>query len=105
MKRHSYSIVGALFSAAVLIGTFVGASAPVGGSTLNLLPTSTSVKFVNVACTDNYDCATITATVSLEAVTGLLVTPTGSVSFNNAEYGPLGTATLSTCLLGLPSIL
>ncbi len=76
-------MAGALFSAALLGGTFVGARAPVGGSTLNLLPTTTSVKYVDVACSNPYGCAT--ATVTLEAVSGLLVTPSGTVTFTDED--------------------
>ncbi len=50
----------------------------------------------------------ITATVSMVDLNGVLITPSGSVAFSvGSSNGPVkvGTASLSNCLLGLPSIL
>lgn len=91
-------------------GLFIGvlaSTAPTGAATLPLLSTTT----VASVAPATGDVTTATATVSLELVGGLLVTPSGEVTFTEYANGylegsrvTLAPVPLSRCLLGLPAL-
>jgi hypothetical protein len=103
MRLLSGKAAALAMGAGLFMGTMAGA-APVSAATLPLLTTTTTVSVAPAAGIPE----TATATVSLELVKGLLITPSGSVTFvesNDGSVVPLGSAPLSKCLLGLPSLL
>jgi hypothetical protein len=105
MKFLGYKAAAVAMGAGLTLGTMAGLAPSAGAALLPLLPTSTVVSSNGTASVRP---TTVTATVSLELVQGLLVTPSGSVTFHNTNgqsSSVLGTAPLSSCLLGLPSLL
>jgi hypothetical protein len=113
MKIVSYKAAAAVMGAGLIVGTLAGAAPVAGASTLPILSTTTAVSYTPNELPDGgFNSITVTATVSLELVKGLLVTPSGVVTFTDTVEGgngpitvPAGSATLSKCLLGLPSLL
>jgi hypothetical protein len=103
MRLLSGQAAALLMGAGLFMGTMAGAT-PAGAATLPFLSTTTTVSVSPAAGIPT----SATATVSLELVNGLLITPSGSVTFvesNDGRIVPLGSAPLSKCLLGLPSLL
>ena len=105
MKRMHHKIAGCLLAVGLFAGMAGVAAAPAGASTLNLLSTTTTAEAL---ANPSAGTVTLTATVTLELVKGLLITPSGTVAFsgtNDSGTVALGSGTLSKCLLGLPSLL
>ncbi len=124
--RSRFKIGGAAIALGLLVGsfggTFIGLNSAgadsIGSLTEGLvgLSTTTSVTDTPPVAIAGVESTTLTATVTLELVKGLLITPSGQVTFSETEYTPVPgggysesyytpqNKTLSNCLLGLPSI-
>jgi hypothetical protein len=113
--RSKYKLSGAAVAIGLVVGTFAG-TAGAGASALGslgiALPTTTSLASTTPIFVDGVEQVTLTATVDLDGLNGVLVTPSGSVGFSETYYSPgvgekyypVQTAKLSGCLLGLPSV-
>jgi hypothetical protein len=107
---------GAASGAVVVVGLvagMLGGTGTASASSLGLLGTTTSLSVTPVSSSpDSVPIERLTATVTLAAVKGALVTPSGDVSFVTGYYtsddGPQAypnvEAKLSSCLLGLKPV-
>jgi hypothetical protein len=107
MKRSHIKIGGTAMTLGLIAGSLAGAVFPAGAASVNLLTTNTSVE-ASPDTTSDSSPVTVLATVTLELVKGALVTPSGEVNFSLTSGGvnsPLPSEPISSCLLGLPSLL
>jgi hypothetical protein len=114
MKLDSKLCVTAM-AIGLAVSTFAG-TAIAGASALGSLgiavPTTTTLKSTAPTFVNGVEQVTLTATVDLDGLDGVFVSPSGSVGFSETyyapgtgeQYYPIQTATLSGCLLGLPSV-
>jgi hypothetical protein len=105
MNRFSLKAAAALMGAGLTVGTLAGIAPSAGASTLPLWTTTTSVA---ITAAPGNNGVIVTATVDLAVLKGLLITPSQTVTFLNTDFEgnvtTLGSAKLSSCLLGLPSL-
>jgi hypothetical protein len=100
MRRFNHLVAGTVLTGGLLIGGIAGSIASASAATIPLLPTTTSV----VASETAAGVVHSTATVAIDLVDGLLVTPSGAVTFTATQgnsHISLGSGYLSACLLGL----
>jgi len=108
MKPMYRSFGGALLAIGLITGALSATISSVGGAaTVDLLKTTTTVTETAGTITDQNQPVSFTAAVELADVHGLLVTPSGPVSFtavNGTNTLNLGSPSLSRCLLTLKAI-
>jgi hypothetical protein len=107
MKNLKHQLAGVLLAAGIAGGTLAATFSPASALVNQILPTTTSLS-VTQAATSGAP-VVMTATVNLVGLHGLLISPSGPVAFTanqpNAGVLLVGTANVTSCLLGLPALL
>jgi hypothetical protein len=108
MNRILRGLAGVLTAVGLLAGAMAMTGSVSSASSLAVLSTTTSISVSAGTITDQNQPITFSSVVDLEIVHGLLITPSGSVSYSavdpNGNKVALGSGTLTKCLLGLPAI-
>jgi hypothetical protein len=97
ITKRRIKAASALSAAAVVVALAPGLGSPASAASLSLhLPSATLV--VATPSTDGTK-VTFVASMKVLGLPGLLLTPSGSVTFTNADTTLIGTAPVQTCLL------
>jgi hypothetical protein len=117
IMKAKYKLGAAAATLGLAVGTLAGTSGAgadvLGGLAGLALHTTTTLTSTTPTFVDGVEQVTLHATVSIEGIKGALITPSGQVDFAGTYYAsgtgeenyPLQPANLSSCVLGLPSIL
>jgi hypothetical protein len=117
IMKARYKLGAAATTLGLAIGALAGTSAAgadvLGGLDGLALQTTTTLTSTTPTFVDGVEQVTLHATVSIEGIKGALITPSGQVDFEETYYAsgtgeeiyPVQAANLSSCVLGLPSVL
>jgi hypothetical protein len=110
MKRFNQLLAGGLLGASLLTGVIAGTAGSAGAATLiPLLPTVTTVVATQAPQVgEGRPPVVISSSTQLAVIGGLLITPSGSVTFtavNGPTRVPLGSTVNGSCLLKLSPLL